>query len=195
MGRKELILHKALELFNQHGSRYVTTNHIVEALGMSPGNLYYYFKNKEDIIFELFITMIREWESDNFQLDTTLLNPQSLALMLQKTGEFFIKYSFIHKELQFLIQNDEKLKTINLEIQAKRLQQLSAMVDFNVSEGIFRELTTNEKEFIIDMLWMGSLFWQPYLEISGQINDPQNAHKILNHFMLIHQLFKNDRAL
>lgn len=64
------------------------------------------------------------------------------------------------------------------------------MIDYNVSEGVFRELKNNEKEFIIDMLWIGSLFWQPYLEISGQISDPSKISKILQHFELIYKLFK-----
>ena len=51
---KEKILVVALDLFNRHGTRAITTNHIAEACDMSPGNLYYHFKNKEQIIFALF---------------------------------------------------------------------------------------------------------------------------------------------
>jgi len=190
MNRKERILQKALELFNEKGTREVTTNHIVEALNMSPGNLYYYFKNKQEIILELFVMMIKDWEKDSYQLDQVILSPESLQLMLAKSGEFFVKYTFIHKELQFLIQDDEKLQAINLEVQQIRLEQLNHMVDYNVEEGVFRELSDKEKAFIVDMLWIGSLFWQPYLEISGQIDDPRNMTKILEHFELIYQLFK-----
>ena len=55
MKTRDRILAAALELFNQQGERKVTTNHIAAHLGMSPGNLYYHFKNKQEIIYELFL--------------------------------------------------------------------------------------------------------------------------------------------
>jgi AcrR family transcriptional regulator len=54
MRTPERILATALRLLNEQGTAAVSTNHIAEALGMSPGNLYYHFRNKEAIIRALF---------------------------------------------------------------------------------------------------------------------------------------------
>src|ERR1700741_1787438 len=52
------ILAESLRLFNELGEARVTTGMIAAALNMSPGNLYYHFRNKDQIVEHLF----REFE-------------------------------------------------------------------------------------------------------------------------------------
>ena len=44
----------ALALFNARGSHAVSTRHVATRLGISPGNLYYHFGNKEEIVLHLY---------------------------------------------------------------------------------------------------------------------------------------------
>lgn len=63
MNTRERIIEMAIRLFNELGTGAVSTNHIAEALSMSPGNLYYHFRNKEEIIRAILERMIARWEA------------------------------------------------------------------------------------------------------------------------------------
>src|SRR5579862_6685430 len=52
--RRAEILRTALTLFNAQGTAAVSTNHIAKELGISVGNLYYHFADKEEIVRALY---------------------------------------------------------------------------------------------------------------------------------------------
>ena len=73
---RDRIVAESLALFNGQGERNVTTNHIAAHLGISPGNLYYHFRNKQMIIAELFA----QYEA---QVDSFLRLPEGRALTVE----------------------------------------------------------------------------------------------------------------
>ncbi|MBZ2189097.1 TetR/AcrR family transcriptional regulator [Alcanivorax sp. JB21] len=107
---RERILETSLMLFNRDGERNVTTNHIAEALGISPGNLYYHFRNKADIVFSLF----ERYE----QIVTGFLSvPEDRPLTWEdKIGYFEAILEsmwgarFFHRDLGHLLNQDARLR-------------------------------------------------------------------------------------
>ncbi len=53
MKTSERILEQARQMFNEQGVSAVSTADIAEALNISPGNLYYHFNNKQDLLAQL----------------------------------------------------------------------------------------------------------------------------------------------
>ncbi len=60
---KDRIIDTATELFNEYGTGAVSTNHIAKESGISTGNLYYHFSNKEEIIRMILEKMVLDWDS------------------------------------------------------------------------------------------------------------------------------------
>ena len=106
MNTKEKIIRTSIALFNLHGERAITTNHIASNLGISPGNLYYHFKNKEDIIRNIF-NLYREHLSTHFKpLDTS---HEPLEQLTQYLDSLFRKETNSSSSFFFFELIDRKL--------------------------------------------------------------------------------------
>lgn len=109
MSTKDRILDASLQLFNEQGERKVTTNHIAAHLGISPGNLYYHFKNKQGIIFALFeryearVLNILQVPADR------ALQPLDKLNYLQGVFNGLWDYRFMHRDMEHLLLADAEL--------------------------------------------------------------------------------------
>ncbi|HBX41970.1 MAG TPA: TetR family transcriptional regulator, partial [Marinobacter adhaerens] len=103
MKTRDKILLSSLELFNERGERNVTTNHIAAHLAISPGNLYYHFRNKSDIIYEIFL----EYEKlVDFYLDIPedrAMTLDDMTFYLESVFDGLWSYRFFHRDLEYLL--------------------------------------------------------------------------------------------
>ena len=107
---KEWILSTACKLFNEHGTQSISTKRIAKEMGISPGNLYYHFKNKEEIIRKIFsrsmLTFTEEWTNREIPPLQRFLG------IVDQVVWAWEDCRFIKKELVILFSKDEKLKTM-----------------------------------------------------------------------------------
>jgi AcrR family transcriptional regulator len=106
MKTKERILLTSIDLFNRSGVVSVTTNHIAKAMEISPGNLYFHYDNKEEILLELFKRMNKE----TYQIwripKKVSKNPLTF---IDENFELYWKYRFFHREMYSLRRKDTAL--------------------------------------------------------------------------------------
>ncbi len=117
---KERILDASLAMFNEQGERQVTTNHIARELGMSPGNLYYHFKNKDEIVVRLYRRLI-EGVSEGIVLPSDrLMTLKDKHGLLEQVLQSLWAYRFIYRDLR-----DPDSRSSELAIAARELTRLS----------------------------------------------------------------------
>lgn len=117
------ILETSLKLFNEFGSENISTNEIAKKTDISTGTLYYYFKNKEEIIVELFIKMNKEYD-EKFNKQIDFVKGFNRDIIIFDDSDFLEEYSFFSKEANMLIKNDENFRKLNNEVMEKREKYL-----------------------------------------------------------------------
>jgi AcrR family transcriptional regulator len=106
MKTKEKILLSSIELFNRNGVAAVTTNHIAKAMDISPGNLYFHYDNKEEILKERFNRMMK----DTYEVWRPRRTKQSTPLeFINLNFELYWRYRFFHREMYALRRRDQAL--------------------------------------------------------------------------------------
>lgn len=93
----------ALELFNTQGESAVTTGHIADALNISPGNLYYHFRNKDDIVLALFRRFETAIDVDPPEGAPVAAGVQHLWMYLHVMFDCIWEYRFIYRNLDDLV--------------------------------------------------------------------------------------------
>ena len=170
MRTKDRIVEVAIWLFNEKGTKAVTTNHIAAAVGISPGNLYYHFRNKEDIIRAAFLMMVdfmeaeSSWGSGGFVLPSL----SNLDALFQKLFAVHWEYRFFFRELGALTNRDRELKTAFSQLQTKRLREIENSIRAFMDAGILKPIDEATVDFLKKSFWVFGNFWHSFVEAGGE---------------------------
>lgn len=169
---KERILQASLKLFNEKGERSITTNHIAAELGMSPGNLYYHFRNKQEIIKELF----EHYQQQTLQLLTI---PEGRPLNFNDKIHYFQilsnqlwSYRFLHRDVNHLLDSNPDFKALYPKLAGQVLHQGQKIYQGFVDAGLMK-MTASEIEALIINVWIVLTNWANFLNMSGHLQQEQ----------------------
>jgi AcrR family transcriptional regulator len=107
---RERIVATALDLFNRDGEPHVTTADIADEMNISPGNLYYHFGNKGDIIGELYAAFEHALAPLLEGPSGRAANVEDLWLFLHLLFERMWQYRFFYRDLDEITSRDAKLR-------------------------------------------------------------------------------------
>jgi AcrR family transcriptional regulator len=106
---RERILETALALFNRVGEPNATTADIADEMEISPGNLYYHFRNKDEIIAELFALFELRADEVLAVPGERIVSVEDLWLTLHLLFEAMWDYRFIFRDLDEILSRNRIL--------------------------------------------------------------------------------------
>ena len=193
MSTRERILDTAVELFNREGTRAVTTNHIAAAMGISPGNLYYHFRSKADIIRAIYDRMDRYGMEGNMRIaeSTPPGSMESFEKTFQFIWEFNRRFAFFKREMQALLMSEPALAERYRRTHRMTLAMIKGRLEEAVAAGTIKPMSAEVQERLADHAWLVSLFWLSYLEVGGEEMSHENLTKGID---ILRDIFEKHRT-
>jgi AcrR family transcriptional regulator len=128
---RERILELSLRLFNEFGEPNITTTVIAEEMNISPGNLYYHFRNKDDIVNSIFVQFEAEIGRMLAVPANRTPNIEDVWLYLHLMFELVWRYRFFYRDLSDLLSRNRKL-----EVHFKQILAHTINVAKQLCEGL-----------------------------------------------------------
>lgn len=183
MKTKDRIILASLDLFNEQGERNISTNHIAAHLNMSPGNLYYHFRNKSDIIYEIF-------KNYELMVDTYLRVPEDRNIDLEDLINYLKSifsglwaYRFLHRDLEHLLSSDDRLREEYRQFTLRCLTASMQIINAMERSEISMESPESRKQSQALNMWLIVTNWMTYLKTvhGDEADESQASQQTINH--------------
>lgn len=158
---RDRILTTSLALFNELGEPNVTTLLISDEMDISPGNLYYHFRSKSDIIGELF----GQYKAD---MDDLLAIPPDVEVSLDQLG-FFLhllfetleRYRFLYHDLVNIMSRYPDLKSRFRKILDRKEKGFRILCD-SLTQQRLMSLDQSSLDALCEQLTLTICYWESF---------------------------------
>ena len=96
--KKDAVLSEAAALFNAKGYHATSLNEVADRLGFTKTAIYYYVKNKNDLLYHTYMRSLDEIEQATKDAETKGANG------LEKVCEYVLSKAFVHPEASALVR-------------------------------------------------------------------------------------------
>ena len=160
MKTKDKIIATAIDLFNIHGTKAISTNHIAKEMGISPGNLYYHFRSKNDIIRSISDNFSNELGSVlKIQLDTISDFSSNLTSLFNRFFKIQQSYQFLFLEGVHLTRKDIRLLDNYTKLRSLIKKGYHELLSNLVKIKIMKRQSLNIIDDLLDAQWIIMWYW------------------------------------
>ncbi len=182
MKLRDRIVDCMIALCNRDGAHRVTTNHIIEELSISPGTLYYHFKNKEEIIREIFQRISGEFRT-LYSFDQKITVDRIIE-NIRESFRVLHRYRFFYTELPMLLDRDDNLRESYRQNYREKQKLHSALYDHMAAGGILHlPESAEEKRALLRNLWIVTDLWFSFVKTAEGGPDEASAEEGARHYL------------
>ena len=124
----ERILEVTLELFNRFGEPNVSTTLISAEMNISPGNLYYHYPAKDELINSLFDRFERAL-TELLNASDSVRDVEDAWFFMHSLFELIWQYRFLYRDLNDLLSKNRRLETHVQAMLKNKSRSLRTMLD------------------------------------------------------------------
>jgi len=170
--KKEQILLTAITIVNQRGYDGTTMEEIAAELLMTKGSLYYYFKNKEDLMFQCHNLVLSQATRE---LEDELDRKGTAEEVLRRMIATHINYAIEEKEtFNLIIEPKQTFNVEQLEPVLQLRKYYSGLFDRVIEMGIVTKEFHVKDPIIIRMMILGAMNWiQQWYQPDGEMKKEQ----------------------
>ena len=175
----ERILEVALSLFNRYGEPNVSTTLISAELSISPGNLYYHYPAKDELINALFDRFERA-SNDLLNAGDDVRNVEDAWFFMHTLFELIWEYRFLYRDLNDLLSKNRRLETHFQSILKNKTRAVKALLDGMRRSGALR-IDSREIEATATSMVVVLTYWLSfeYVRAPRKALEPGNAQTAL----------------
>jgi AcrR family transcriptional regulator len=195
---RKKILGASIDLFNKQGIQNVTTEKIALKIGISPGNLTYHFKRKQDLVIAT-LTVLEERMRAALSPPTATKTPQYGAAYLIGILHTFWEFRFFFNALTYLLSKDEELREEYFHFHDWALDTVERGLQEMMRNGDLRVIREpNNTRLLAENMWFQWLSWLRMQQIrspSATLPEGEAVYDCaLHHWSLLEPYFSEQYA-
>ena len=175
----ERILEVTLELFNRFGEPNVSTTLISAEMGISPGNLYYHYPAKDELINSLFDRYERSL-NELLNASDGVRDVEDAWFFMHTLFELIWQYRFLYRDLNDLLSKNRRLETHVQAVLKNKTRAVMALLDGMSLAGALK-IDAREVEATATSMVVVLTYWLSfeYVRDPRKALEPENAQMAL----------------